>query len=121
MQTKPKIQIDLAQVESLAGMGMENNEEIADALGISIRTFYARKRDSAEFAEAIKRGKAKGKAFAISKLHERIKAGDLGAICFYLKCKCGWNEKIKIESNNVNTTKIFLFDGNEAQDAPKDS
>ena len=42
MQTKPKIQIDLAQVESLAGMGMENNEEIADALGISIRTCHLR-------------------------------------------------------------------------------
>ena len=118
MQTKPKIPIDIAKVEALAAQGMKH-EEIAYALGISPRTFYARKRDSAEFAEAIKRGEAKGEAVATTELFKLMKGGNLGAICFYLKCRRGWSEKIKIESQNTNTTKIFLFDGNEAQDAPK--
>ena len=50
---------------------------------------------------------------------EQVRDGNLGAICFFLKCRGAWSEKLKIESNNTNTTRIFLFDGNEAQDAPK--
>ena len=120
MQTKPKIPIDIAKVEMLAAQGL-TQEQIADVLGIADRTLYRRKKEMAELSEAIKRGKAKGIAIAVNKLMEQVRDGNLGAICFFLKCQGGWNEKIKIESNNVNTTKIFLFDGNEAQDAPKDS
>jgi predicted DNA-binding protein (UPF0251 family) len=52
MQTKPKIQIDLAEVERLASLGL-SQEQIADSLGISNTTFYARKRESEEFAQAV--------------------------------------------------------------------
>jgi hypothetical protein len=116
METKPMIPIDYAKVEALAAQGMKH-EEIAYALGISPRTFYRRKKDSAEMAEAIKRGEAKGEAVATTELFKLMKGGNLGAICFYLKCRRGWSEKIKIESNNTNTTKIFLFDGNAEQAA----
>ena len=117
MQTKPKIPIDLAKAEALAAQGL-TQEQIADVLGISERTLYARKKDSAEFAEAIKRGQAKGIALATNKLMEQVREGNLGAICFLLKCRGAWSEKLKIESNNTNTTKIFLFDGKDAPPLP---
>ena len=60
-------------------------------------------------------------AIATNKLMEQVRDGNLGAICFFLKCRGAWSEKLKIESNNTNTTRIFLFDGSEAQDAPKDA
>lgn len=119
MQTKPKIPIDIAKVEMLAAQGL-TQEQIADVLGISERTLRRRKQDMSEMSEAIKRGQAKGIAIATNKLMEQVRDGNLGAICFFLKCRGAWSEKLKIESNNTNTTKIFLFDG-EAQDAPKDS
>lgn len=116
MQTKPKIPIDISRVEMLAAQGL-SQEQIADVLGISERTLRNRKKESAEFAEAIKRGQSKGIALATNKLMEQVRDGNLGAICFFLKCRGAWSEKLKIESNNTNTTKIFLFDGSAEQTA----
>jgi len=56
-RTKPKIDIDLAEVERLAGLGL-TYEEIALSLGIAIRTLYSRQGENADFAGAIKKGKA---------------------------------------------------------------
>ena len=91
MITKPKIQIDLKQVESLAANGL-TQEQIAAALGISETTLHQRKRDSADFAAAIKRGKAKGIALVTNKLMESIKGGNMTAMIFFLKTQAGWKE-----------------------------
>ena len=104
----------------LAAQGL-TQEQIADVLGIAEKTLRNRKKESTEIADAIKRGQAKGIALATNKLMEQVREGNLGAICFFLKCRGAWSEKLKIESNNTNTTRIFLFDGNEAQEAPKDA
>jgi predicted transcriptional regulator len=99
MQTKPKIQIDLAEVERLASLGL-SQEQIADSLGISNTTFYARKRESEEFAQAVKRGKASGVAAVASKLLKKIEEMDTTAIIFFLKTQGGWAEK-KISDVNL--------------------
>lgn len=91
MITKPKIQIDLKQVESLAANGL-TQEQIACALGISETTLHQRKRDSADFAAAIKRGKAKGIALVTNKLMESIKGGNMTGMIFFLKTQAGWKE-----------------------------
>src|SRR6056300_903430 len=91
MITKPKIQIDLAKVESLAANGL-TQEQIACALGISETTLHQRKRDSADFAAAIKRGKAKGIALVTNKLMESIKGGNMTGMIFFLKTQAGWKE-----------------------------
>lgn len=88
---KPKIQIDLAKVEQFAQV-CDNDEEIARALSISPSTLYARKRESEEFTEAIKRGRAKANVFVGGKLMEHIKKGNVAATIFYLKSRCGWKE-----------------------------
>lgn len=56
---RQKIEIDLHQVENLAARGL-TNDKIAYAMGFSPRTFYNNKKDNAELAEAIARGRAKG-------------------------------------------------------------
>lgn len=95
METKPKIEIDLAQVEILASRGL-TKEQIADALGMSYSTLNRRQNDP-EYAEdleaAIKRGKAKAISFVAGKLQKLIEEGNLGAICFFLKTQGGWSEK----------------------------
>lgn len=91
MITKPKIQIDLKQVESLAANGL-TQEQIASALGISERTLRSRKGEIADFADAIKRGKAKGIALVTNKLMESIKGGNMTGMIFFLKTQAGWKE-----------------------------
>lgn len=56
---QPKIQIDLKQVENLAARGL-TNDKIAYAMGFSPRTLYNNKKENAELAEAIARGRSKG-------------------------------------------------------------
>lgn len=93
MITKPKIQIDLKQVESLAAQGL-TQEQIALALGISVTTLDNRKRESEEFRAAIKRGQAKGVALVTNKLMESIKGGNMTGMIFFLKCRAGWKETV---------------------------
>jgi transcriptional regulator with XRE-family HTH domain len=91
MITKPKIHIDLKQVESLAANGL-TDEQIASALGISRTTLANRKRENEQFVQAIKRGKAKGIALVTNKLMESIKGGNMTGMIFFLKTQAGWKE-----------------------------
>ena len=91
MITKPKIQIDLKQVESLAANGL-THEQIAAALGISESTLTKRKKENTDFTDAIKRGKAKGIALVTNKLMESIKGGNMTGMIFFLKTQAGWKE-----------------------------
>ena len=92
MKTKPKIEIDLKEVEALARRGL-SQEQIANALGISETTLYDRKRESEEFAEAIKRGRAIGVGHVANKLMESVNAGNVTAAIFYLKAQGGWRDQ----------------------------
>jgi predicted transcriptional regulator len=106
MITKPKIQIDLAKVESLAANGL-TQEQIAAALGISERTLRSRKGEIADFADAIKRGKAKGIALVTNKLMESIKAGNMTGMIFFLKTQAGWKEtNVQEHTGSVGITQI---------------
>lgn len=101
METKPRIQIDLRKVEEYAQV-CNNEEEIANALGISYTTLKARKRESDQFASAIKRGKAKANVFVGGKLMEKIRGGDTASIIFYMKARCGWKETSRNELSGAN-------------------
>lgn len=96
METKPRIQIDLRKVEEYAQV-CDNEEEIANALGVSYSTLQSRKRENEEFKSAIKRGKAKANVFVGGKLMEKIKSGDTASIIFYMKSRCGWKETSRSE------------------------
>ena len=105
MITKPKIHIDLKQVESLAANGL-TQEQIAAALGISESTLHKRKRGNTEFTAAIKRGKAKGIALVTNKLMESIKGGNMTAMIFFLKTQAGWKETNVQEHTGANGEAI---------------
>ena len=119
-----KIEIDLARVESLAAQGLTEGQ-IADALGISPRTLTNRKSDSADFAEAIKRGKAKGIAVVTSKLMEQVKGGNVTAMIFFLKTRAGWSERqdadLDREAKKLEVEKLRreLEDPNQGLPEPK--
>jgi len=101
MITKPKIHIDLKQVESLAANGL-TQEQIAAALGISESTLHKRKQENTEFTAAIKRGKAKGIALVTNKLMESIKGGNMTGMIFFLKTQAGWKETNVQEHTGAN-------------------
>nr|DAO35473.1 MAG TPA: terminase small subunit [Caudoviricetes sp.] len=101
MKTKPRIQIDLRKVEEYAQV-CDNEEEIANALGISYSTLQSRKRENEDFRSAIKRGKAKANVFVGGKLMEKIKSGDTASIIFYMKSRCGWREVNRTELSGPN-------------------
>lgn len=105
LRTKPKLEIDYKNVEILAGRGL-TQAQIALALGISEATLYARKRESEDFADAIKRGRAKAIGVVSGKLQELINEGNLGAIIFYLKAQGGWKETDKHEISGSNGEAI---------------
>ena len=90
--TKPRIPIDLVEVERLAGMGL-TREQIALCLGISETTLYDRQRESEEFAQAIKKGEAVGIQQVANKLFSKATVdGDTTSLIFYLKTRAGWKE-----------------------------
>lgn len=79
------------QAEALAARGM-NQSQIAMALGMGESTLYEKLAAFPEFAEAIKKGKAKGIAVVTQALMEKVKGLDTAAIIFYLKTQAGWRE-----------------------------
>ncbi len=88
------LDIDVAKVEALAAHGM-CRYEIATALGISRETLRKYTKMDKALDDAIRRGASKGIAIATTKLFEKVQKGELGAICFYLKCRGGsaWQER----------------------------
>jgi len=115
MITKPKIHIDLKQVESLAANGL-TDEQIASALGISRTTLANRKRENEQFVQAIKRGKAKGIALVTNKLMESIKAGNMTGMIFFLKTQAGWKEtnvqEVKMADEPISKVTIEVISAN---------
>lgn len=96
MRAGPRIEVDLKKVEEYA-QACDSEEEIALALGISYSTLRRRKRDSEQFEQALKRGKAKANIFVGGKLMQKIRDGDTASIIFYLKARCGWRETSRTE------------------------
>jgi len=101
---RPKIEIDISRVEELAAQGL-TQAEICLCLGIGETTLYERKRESAVFEEAIKRGKAKAASEVANTLYLMAKGGDLGAIVWYEKTRRGLSDKVQ-QNINVDVSKL---------------
>ena len=85
----------LEKVEDYAAKGL-TQQQIADALGICTTTLFEKKNLYAEFANAIKRGSAKGVEFVASKLLENVANQNVTAQIFYMKCKGKWNDQAAV-------------------------
>ena len=84
---------------SIAGATLD---KIAECIGIDRGTL------SKHFAKEISIGKMEVTGRCIGKLVELIDAGNLGAICFYLKTQCGWKETTVNEHTGANGGPIQL-------------
>lgn len=93
---RKQIPIDLDKVRKLAGDGL-TDEEIALCLGISTDTIGRRKKDSAEFADAIKEGKAIAAGTVANALMELVKRKNLGAIVWYEKTRRGLSDRLSVD------------------------
>lgn len=79
----------------LAGRGLSQSE-ICAVLGISEDTLSRRKQDTADFADAIKTGRAKAAVEVSNALYLKATVEkDLGAIIWYEKTRRGLSDKIQ--------------------------
>lgn len=98
---RKKIEIDTTEVERLAGLGL-TQEEICSSLSISVDTLERRVKDSADFADAIKRGKASAAEVVSDKLMGLCKRGNLGAIIWYEKTRRNLSDRLNVSSDDLN-------------------
>jgi len=86
----------LAKAEAASARGLDH-DDIARVLGISVTTLYEHKAKNEEFAEAIRRGKAKGHLAIADAVYNKAKAGNMDAARLILSRRYGWQEHQKIE------------------------
>lgn len=96
MKTKPKIELNPADVERLAEQGL-TLEQIASSLGVSYSTLNNRQKESEEIQEALKKGRERGIAKVTNALFENAMSGNVTAQIFFLKCRAGWSTTDKLE------------------------
>jgi hypothetical protein len=85
------------EVEVLAERGL-TFEQIAGIMGISLCTLQRRKKELAQFDEALKRGRAKGIAAVANKLYKAaIEKEDVSAQKFIMERVGGWRARETIE------------------------
>src|ERR1700757_3628879 len=93
---RPWTPTDLDQVEALASSGLTYTQ-IADALGIHVHTLMRKRSQLEAFAEALKRGRAKGISAVANKLWQLAVGGNVVACIFFLKCQAGWREVQQVD------------------------
>jgi len=104
----------LEKAEAAAARGLDH-DDIARALGISIATLYAHKSKNEEFAEAIRRGKAKGHLAIADAVYNKAKAGNMDAARLILSRRYGWQEHQKIEVKEMQQGPRDVRDMSEAE------
>ena len=97
MQTRKRKKIDIDKVRQFAMQGL-TKDEIAYSIGITPKTLYNHigKYGRQDIEDAISEGRSRGKAVITNKLFTMAQSGNLGAICFYLKCH-GWSERSTVD------------------------
>lgn len=83
----------------------------AEALNVTPHAIYKRIRESEKIKQALKEIEEKHLDFAESRLLSKIKKDDLGAICFYLKCKGkdrGYIEKAQLEHSTEENKSLGI-------------
>jgi alpha-D-ribose 1-methylphosphonate 5-triphosphate diphosphatase PhnM len=108
----PKLIVDaalLAKVEQLAASGLSQGT-IAIALDVDEDTITRTKKRSAAFADAIKRGRAKGEANLAARMYQLAMRGNVTALIWMEKSRHGRSEKIRHENENHNADLSDLTD-----------
>ena len=89
-------------------------------MGISEDTLTRRKQDTAEFADAINKGRAKAAEEVSNALYTKATVEkDLGAIIWYEKTRRGLTDKVQQEHSGGLTIKVIYAEPNGNTDPPK--
>ncbi len=108
-QGRPRIDINLKDVEENAALGM-SIEDIAGGLGISSKTVMRRLADDPEFLSAHKRGSFRFKAVALENIHGHAKKNAIAAI-FITKHAMGWHDNVGASAQAPQAIKVEISIG----------
>lgn len=100
---RPQISIsahEIEQIKILAGFGL-SEAKIARAIGLSPKTLQRRKRMNQQVLDAIETGKAIAEAAVSRSLYNLAIAGNVPAIIWYEKTRCGRHDRSEIEVMRV--------------------
>lgn len=111
----------LDQVEKFADLGF-TQKNMYEYHGVSKQTWFETCKRYPEIRNRIKIGRTKGLDFAVNKLREKMEAGCVTSLKFYLQCKHKWrpegslklDAKIKTDKNSPIELKITTTDPVEA-------
>jgi hypothetical protein len=92
---RPKVKIDLTEVEKLYGMQC-TDEEVAAFISVSTRTIE-RRRQNPQFNEMAERAKAKGRISVRRSLFRLAAAGNIAAAIFLSKNLLGYRDVVNNE------------------------
>lgn len=92
---RPKVRIDAGEVEKLC-MLQCTDVEVAAFIGVSVRTLERRKKQKA-FAEAMERGRAKGRVSVRRHLYAQAAKGNVAAAIFLAKNLLGYRDVLSNE------------------------
>ena len=101
------INIDLVELERLAGMGL-SERQIASALDISNSTL-TRKKHIEQIEHALKRGRAKAVAQVSSKLFDNAMEGKETSAIFFLKNRDpeNWKDRQEVINASINLNEVI--------------
>ena len=96
---RPKVTIDLAELEKLCGM-QATDEEIAAFFGVSTRTIERRRRTK-KFCDIMNRAKAKGRVSVRRSLFRLSNNGNIAASIFLAKNLLGYRDIVNTEHSGM--------------------
>lgn len=96
----------LKKIEELAACGL-TIEGIATSIGISRSLLHEKMALFLDILDPIKRGRAKGAAKVAHSLMDLCIKGNLGAIIWYEKTRCGRSERIEVNNTETITPKYI--------------
>lgn len=98
----------LKEIERMSGLGLTQNQ-LASYYGISRVTWHKMKNKDERLNFVVKKGKSKAIEIVAGKLMEKINAGNLSAMIFYLKTQAGWTEKNALVVDNKSKYKKIEY------------
>lgn len=94
-----------------------DTKQLAAYFGIGQTTLFEIFKRQPEVYEAYKKARSVTITDAVSKLFEKIEAGDTASIIFFLKTQAGWSETQKLVTEDVSErpTRIILEAADDSQ------
>ena len=104
---RTRLPLDLTKVEEYAREG-HTEANIARLLGVSQDTITRRKQDSADFADAMERGRQAAHSDVSNALFRQAKRGNVAAIVWYEKTRRGFSDRVAQEISGPDGSPVAI-------------